>query len=59
MSDTVENRVVEMEFDNKDFEKNVAVSLNTLDKLKEALQFSNASKGFTEIQNSIRNLDFT
>lgn len=59
MSDTVENRVVEMEFDNKDFEKNVAVSLNTLDKLKEALQFSNASKGFTEIQNSIRNLDFS
>jgi hypothetical protein len=39
MADTVENRVVEMEFDNKDFEKNVSVSLNTLDKLKEALQF--------------------
>ena len=59
MPDNVENRVVEMQFDNKDFEQGVSTSLNTLDKLKEALQFENAAKGFTEIQNSIKKIDFS
>lgn len=59
MADVVENRVVEMQFDNKDFEQGVSTSLSTLDKLKEALQFNNASKGFQEIQNSIRKIDFS
>lgn len=58
MADVIENRVVEMEFDNKDFEKNAATSLSTLDKLKEALQFKNSSKGFTEIQNGLKNINF-
>jgi hypothetical protein len=35
MSTTVDNRIVEMRFDNKQFESNVATSMNTLDKLKE------------------------
>ena len=30
----IDERVVEMQFDNAQFEKNVATSLNTLDKLK-------------------------
>lgn len=59
MANVVENRVVEMEFDNKDFEKNAATSISTLDKLKEALQFKNSSKGFTEIQNGIKNINFS
>lgn len=59
MADVVENRVVEMQFDNKDFEQGVTKSLSTLDKLKEALTFKNASKGFTEVQNGIRSLDFS
>ena len=59
MADVVENRIVEMEFDNKDFEQGVATSLSTLEKLKEALQFNNSSKGFTELQNSIKSIDFS
>ena len=33
MSTTVDERVVEMRFDNKQFEANVQTSLSTLDKL--------------------------
>lgn len=34
MSTTIDERVVEMRFDNKRFESNVQTSLSTLDKLK-------------------------
>lgn len=39
MSNTVDERVVKMQFDNAQFEKNVQTSLGTLGKLKEALRF--------------------
>ena len=35
MSRTVDNRVVEMEFDNSRFEGNVSTSMSTLEKLKQ------------------------
>ena len=38
MSTQVEERVVSMQFDNSDFEKNVKTSMSTLDKLKYKLQ---------------------
>ena len=37
MSKTVDERVVEMRFDNKQFEQNVQTSMSTLDKLKQKL----------------------
>lgn len=40
MSNVIDNRVVEMRFDNGQFEKGVQQSLSTLDKLKQALDFS-------------------
>lgn len=49
MSRTVDERVVEMRFDNKHFESNVATSMSTLDKLKQKLNLSGASKGLEEI----------
>lgn len=49
MSKEVDERVVSMEFDNKDFEKNVQTSMNTLDKLKEKLNFKASSKGLENI----------
>ena len=36
MSKTVDDRVVQMEFDNKNFESNVKTSMNTLERLKQA-----------------------
>lgn len=59
MSTYVENQVVELEFDNRDFEKNVSTSLKTLETLKEKLKFENASKGFHEIQNGLNSINFT
>ena len=48
----IDERVVEMQFDNAQFEKNVATSLNTLDKLKAALKLDGSSKGLEELQTS-------
>lgn len=52
MSKTVDQRVVEMRFDNRHFEKNAKETLSTLDKLKMKLNLSGASKGLDEISKS-------
>ena len=57
MSKTVEERVVEMRFDNKQFEKAVLTTLGTLDKLKEKLKFSDAAKGLEGIDQAARKVD--
>ena len=49
MSKTVDSKVVEMQFDNRKFESNVATSMSTLDKLKHSLNFEGAAKGFDNI----------
>ena len=49
MSTTVDQRVVEMQFDNRNFEKNVSTTMSTLDKLKQSLKLDGASKGFEDI----------
>ena len=45
MSRTIDERVVEMRFDNKQFESNVSTSMSTLDNLNKKLKLSGASKG--------------
>ena len=52
MSNEVDQRVVEMKFDNRNFEKNVSTSMNTLKKFKESLKFEGAVKGMDELNNS-------
>ena len=47
---TIEQRVVEMRFDNKQFEDNADQSIKTLDKLNESLDFKNGSKGLEKLQ---------
>lgn len=44
MSTTVDERVVEMRFDNKQFEQNIQTSLSSLDKLKKSLNLEGAAK---------------
>ena len=61
MSNVIEDRIVEMKFDNADFEKNVATSMNTLDRLKQALDFSKSADSFKGVQNAandINNISF-
>ena len=49
MSRTIDEKVVEMRFDNKNFEHNVSNTMSTLDKLKQSLKLNGASKGFEEV----------
>ena len=49
MSTTIDQRVVEMRFDNKNFESNVKTTMSTLDKLKRSLNLTGASKGLETI----------
>lgn len=56
---SVDERVVQMQFDNQKFERNVQTSLGTLDKLKSALDFDKSAKslqGLEKTANSF-NLD--
>lgn len=59
MSRTVDERVVEMRFDNKHFESNVATSMSTLDKLKQKLNLSGASKGLENIESASKKVNMT
>lgn len=59
MSKTVDERVVEMQFDNRNFERNVNISLSTLEKLKQQLDFSSAVKNFGEVDTAAKKLNFT
>lgn len=59
MSETIDSKVVEMRFDNKDFEANTRTTMSTLDKLKEKLHFPGASKGLEEIGETARRVDFS
>lgn len=58
MSRTIDQKVVEMRFDNSDFERNVSESMSTLDKLKNALNFSGAEKSFSGITSAANKVDF-
>ena len=52
MSEVIDNKIVSMEFDNRRFEKNVATSMNTLDKLKQSLKFRGATQGLDEVNSA-------
>lgn len=49
MSRTIDDRIVEMRFDNRQFERNVQTSLSTLDKLKQGLDLDGAAKGLENL----------
>lgn len=49
MSTTIDQRVVEMRFDNNHFEKNVSHTMSTLEKFKQKLNLTGASKGLENI----------
>ena len=59
MSKTVDERVVSMQFDNKQFEANVQTSMSTLDKLKQKLDFKGASKGLENVNAAAKNVNMS
>ena len=54
MSKTIDEKVVEMRFDNKQFESNVATSMSTLEKLKKSLKLDGVSKGLEKINSAAK-----
>ena len=59
MSTTIDSKVVEMRFDNKHFESNVQTSMSTLEKLKQKLNLSGASKGLENINTAAKNVNMS
>ena len=58
MSKTVDSRVVEMRFDNKNFEQNVQTSMSTLDKLKSKLKLNGVTKGIENLGAATKKVNF-
>lgn len=57
MSKSIDERVVRMEFDNKNFEANAKATMSTIDRLKEKLNFKGAAKGVSEIDNATKKIN--
>lgn len=57
MSEVIDERVVEMRFDNADFEKNVGVTMSTIDKLKSKLNFTGSVKGLGDLGKAAENVN--
>ena len=55
MSKTIDERVVSMQFDNRQFESNVKTTIGTLGKLKQSLNLQGASKGLENINYAAKN----
>ena len=58
MNEQVDNQIVSLQFDNKNFEKNTKTSMKTLDKLKEKLNFKGAAKGLQDVENASTKVRF-
>ena len=58
-STNVETNVVQMRFDNKNFEKNVSQTMTSLDALKKELNFDESKKSFKQLEDNARKVDFS
>lgn len=59
MSKTIDERVVEMRFDNKQFESGVQTSLSSIEKLKKSLDMNGAAKGFEQVDNAAKKINLS
>ena len=50
MSTSIDNRIVEMQFDNSQFEKGVGKSIKSLEKLKKGLKLDEAAQSLSKLQ---------
>lgn len=57
MSNNVDRRIVEMQFDNKQFESHAQTSIETLDKLKKSLDLKDSAKGFSELDKAAKSVN--
>lgn len=59
MSNEIDNKVVEIRFDNKQFESGVKTTLSTLDKLKQSLKFKGSTDGLDQIDKKSKSITFS
>lgn len=59
MSREIDEKIVQMRFDNSNFESNVQTSLGTIDKLKRCLNFSDSSKSLENIGSAAKNVNMS
>ena len=59
MSNVIDERIVQMRFDTKDFVENAKESLSVLDKLKAGLKLEGAAEGLSTVTNLARKFDFS
>lgn len=57
MSNVIDRKVVEMDFDNANFERNAKTSLSTIDKLKAALDFKGSANSLSELSKSAQHFN--
>lgn len=55
---TVDTKIVEMKFDNRDFEKNAQETLRMLDQLKEKIEFSSSVKEIKGLDRAVNGINF-
>lgn len=56
---SVDERIVQMQFDNAKFENGVSTTINSIDKLKQSLQFNDVGKGFDNITKAAGSVDLS
>ena len=56
---TVDERVLAMKFDGKQFEAGATSALSMLDKIKKGLKLDGAAKGFAEVDKAAKNVSFS
>ena len=59
MSQVVDKKVVEMQFDNRQFESGVQTSMSTLEKLKRSLNLDGAAKGLESVNAAAKSCDMS
>ena len=59
MSNIIDERILSMKFDNKQFESGVATSMSTLDKLKQKLNLKGAAEGLQNVSAAVKNINFS
>lgn len=59
MSKTIDEKIVSLQFDNKNFEKNVSQTMTTLDKFKQKLNFSDSGKSLEALNVAAKNVNMS
>lgn len=57
MTTAYDERIVSMQFDNADFEKNARQTIDTLGNLEESLKFENGAQGIEDVRKAVNSFD--